>query len=187
MKNLTKLIDNVILLETVINELDTDNKAKKLQIEVVFHETLNSIIAEYIAVKNEASYVDFLEEILEELRSVTEKTSIHKVLDIVENSLLNSAIKHDKINYNNARELSLYSEFVDNKALKNAIKEEDYNKAVKTVINTAKIAKDEAIINANKALFNHLNAKTLEEVITVLEVAKIVKSRKAKKAKKEAK
>ena len=184
MKNLDKLIDNVILLETVINELDTDNKAKKLQIEVVFHDTLNAIIAEYIAVKSETNYVDFLENVLDELRGVTEKTSIHKVLDIVENSLLNSAIKHDKINYNNARELSLYAEYVDNKALKSAIKEDDYNKAVKAVIAKAKIAKEEAIINANKALFSHLDGKSLEEVLTVLEVAKIVKSRKAKKAKK---
>ncbi|MCK5133655.1 MAG: hypothetical protein KAR40_16060 [Candidatus Sabulitectum sp.] len=184
--NLDNIIQNVTVLETLINDVALTNNAKTTQREILFHTTLNDIIAEYMTVKDAANFGDFLTEIFEELNESTEKTSILKVLGVIENSLQHSVIKHDLISYENARDVLTLN--VTNKDLKTCINadSDEYNKNLKAIIKTRKFELDSEVLSANDKLTEHLNGKTLDEIETILQVAKIIKSRKIKEEKKQA-
>jgi len=184
--NLLNIIQNVTVLETLINDVALTNSAKTSQREILFHNTLNDIIAEYMQIKDTANYGEFLTDVFEELNESTEKTSILNVLSVIENSLGNSVIKHELVSYENARDVFLYE--VTNKDLKTCINadKEEYNKNLKAIVKTCKHAINSKVLSDNEKLTEHLSGKTIEEIETILQVAKIIKDRKIKEGKKQA-
>ena len=181
--NLDKIITNVTILETLINDVALTNTAKVSQREILFHDALNDVLNGYIAIKDTVNFGDFLNDTFEELYESTEKTSILNVLNVIENSLQISTIKHDKINYINARDVLEYN--LNNVTLKACIVDDakKYNTNLKAQIKFAKFERESEILANNEKLTAHLESKDVDELNEIENTLKIIRKRKIAKAK----
>jgi len=181
--NLDKIITNVTILETLINDVALTNTAKVSQREILFHDALNDVLNGYIAIKDTVNFGDFLNDTFEELYESTEKTTILNVLNVIENSLQVSAIKHDKISYANARDVLELN--ISDALLKRAINEDakTYNINLKNIVKLRKFALESEILANNEKLTAHLESKDVDELNEIENTLKIIRKRKIAKAK----
>jgi len=140
MYNLDKLLNMINNLEAAQDTLKESTDVRNTTRNQLFTETLN--------------------EVCTELTISTEKPSVHAVIEIIEYTLTNQHIKHTLINYTEARNLHTLQQWVNVEALKDAVKEDDYTKAIKGVIKGARANKREWLRTRNEALTAHIDSKT---------------------------
>ena len=171
--NTEELIQDIEVLNTLTNEGETLNKAITSQRELVFHKSLNDILDTYITAKasNTIIYSDYITEATGELREATDRKSIVKIIDIIEFCLYDTNIKHNKISYEVARKLFDNKDSITTHQLKEAVKSEDYNKALNKAINQNKKTNDELIVRHNKPAYDNFIAMSKEELELQIKLA----------------
>jgi len=161
MYNLDKLLNMINDLESAQDALSASTDARNATRNQLFTETLNEVINTYIDSKADyASFNAYIDEVCTELTISTEKPSVHAVIEIIEHTLTNQHIKHNLISYTEARNLHTLQQWVNVEALKDAVKEDDYTKALKAVIKDARANKREWLRTRNEALTAHIDSKT---------------------------
>lgn len=179
---LVSLIGDIDILICDIKDL---TETKKQKINLLFSESMNSVIGIYIETKqltDGGNFKSIIKDIIMDLKEGTKKESIHKILNIIEFIALNNAIKHNLIGYKEAKKLFDNKELLSKKfitMLKSVVEDntKKYNSEINKIINLAITENDNNFINNNQLLFNHLSNKSDKELSDIKRIIKLIEAK----------